>query len=109
MSITGYRLGEGLVEHMDRVAGPQKMVGTGIFSKKKTPYRVFPAAGDPKDRRRQTVPPLRLRPTSVMRSIRPSPQGRLKTLARLATTSERHALALLPRCSPPAPTPSSHR
>jgi hypothetical protein len=32
MSITGYQLGEGLVEHMDRVAGPQKMVGTGIFS-----------------------------------------------------------------------------
>jgi hypothetical protein len=34
MSITGYRLGEGLVEHKDRVAGPQEMVGTGIFSQK---------------------------------------------------------------------------
>jgi hypothetical protein len=34
LSITGYILGKGLVEHMDRVAGPQKMVGTGIFSKK---------------------------------------------------------------------------
>jgi hypothetical protein len=38
MSITGYRMGEGLVEHMDRVAVPQKMVGTGIFSKT-PPYR----------------------------------------------------------------------
>jgi hypothetical protein len=29
----GYRLGEGWVRHMDRVAAPQKMVGAGIFSK----------------------------------------------------------------------------
>jgi hypothetical protein len=62
---------------MDRVAGPQKMVGTGIFSKS-PPYRAFPAAGDPKHRRRQTVPLLRLRPTSVMRSIKPRPHGNLK-------------------------------
>jgi hypothetical protein len=62
---------------MDRVAGPQKMVGTGIFSNS-PPYRVFPAAGDPKDRRRQTVPLFRLRPTSVLRSIKPRPQGDLK-------------------------------
>jgi hypothetical protein len=34
MSITGYQLGEGLVEHMDRVAVPRKIVGTGIFSPK---------------------------------------------------------------------------
>jgi hypothetical protein len=62
---------------MDRVAGPRKMVGTGIFSKN-PPYRAFPAAGDRKDRRRQTVPRLRLRPSSVMRCIMPRPQGDLK-------------------------------
>jgi hypothetical protein len=61
---------------MDRVVGPQNMVGTGIFSRN-PPYRAFPAAGDPRDRRRQTVPPLRLRP-SVLRSIRPRPHGDLK-------------------------------
>jgi hypothetical protein len=72
-------------------------------------YRVFPAACDPKDRRRQTVPLLRLRPTSIMRSIRPHPHGRPKALAGLATASERRALALLPSCPPPAPTPSSVR
>jgi hypothetical protein len=44
-----------------------------------------------------------------MRSFGPRPQGRLKTLAGLATASERRALALLPTCPPPAPTPSSHR
>jgi hypothetical protein len=64
MSITGYRLGEGLVEHMDRVAAPFKMVGTGIFSKNPM-HRAFPAAGDLKDPRRQTVPLLRLRPSSI--------------------------------------------
>jgi hypothetical protein len=32
LSITGYRLGEGLVEHRDRVSGPQKTAGTEIFS-----------------------------------------------------------------------------
>jgi hypothetical protein len=31
LGISGYRLGEGLVENMDRVAAPPKMVGTGIF------------------------------------------------------------------------------
>jgi hypothetical protein len=69
--------------------------GYGNFSKN-PPYRVFPAAGDPKDRRRHTVPLLRLRPTSVLRSIRPRPQERPKALAGLATASERRALALLP-------------
>jgi hypothetical protein len=109
MSITGYRLGEGWVGHMDRVAEPQKMLGTGIYFQKKPSYRGFLAAGHPEDRRRQTVPLLRLRPTSVLRSFSPRPQGRLKTLARLAAASERRALALLPSCPPPAPTPSSHR
>jgi hypothetical protein len=55
------------------------------------------------------VPLLRLRPTSVLRSIRPRPHGRLKALAGLATASERRALALLPSCPPPVPTPSSLR
>jgi hypothetical protein len=44
MSITGYRLGEGLVEHTGRVAVPQKMVGTGIFSQK-PPVPVFSGGG----------------------------------------------------------------
>jgi hypothetical protein len=65
--------------------------------------------GDPKDRRRQTVPLLRLRPTSALRSFEPRLQGRLKTLAGLAAASERRALALLPICPLPPPTPSSHR
>jgi hypothetical protein len=68
--------------------------GYGNISTKEAAYRVLPAAGDPKDRRRQTVPLRRLRPTSVLRSIRPRPQGRLKTVAWLANASERHALAL---------------
>jgi hypothetical protein len=62
---------------MDRVAGPQKMVGTGIFSNI-PPCRAFPAAGDRKDRRRQTVPLLRPRPNSVLRCIMPRPQGDLQ-------------------------------
>jgi hypothetical protein len=66
-----------LEEHMDRVAVPQKMVGTGIFPKIPL-YWAFPATVDPKDRRRQTVPLLRLRPTSVLRSFRPCPEGDLK-------------------------------
>jgi hypothetical protein len=82
--------------------------GHGNFSKE-PPYHAFPAAGDPKDRRRQTVPLLRLRPTSIMRSIRPRLQGRLKALEGLATASERRALALLPICPPLVPTPSSLR
>jgi hypothetical protein len=65
LSITGYRLGEGLVEHMDRVAAPRKMVGTIVFSKK-PPYRAFTAADDHEDLRRQTVPLLRLRPSSKL-------------------------------------------
>jgi hypothetical protein len=100
MSITGYRLWEGLVEHMDRVPVPQKMVGTGIFFQN-PPYRVFQAADDHEDLRRQTMPLLRLRPSSIMRSLEPRPQV-------LATASERRALPLLPRCPPliqhPRPT-----
>jgi hypothetical protein len=64
------------------------MVSTGLFPKT-PPYRVFPAAVDPKDLRRKTVPLLRPRPTSVLRSFRPRPRGRLKTIAWLATASER--------------------
>jgi hypothetical protein len=56
-----------------------------------------------------SVPLLRPRPTSVLRSFRPRPHGRLKTVAGLAAASERRALALLPGCPPPAPTPSSYR
>jgi hypothetical protein len=73
--ITGYILGEGLVEHKDRVAVPQKMVGTGIFFSKNPPYRVFSAADDHEDLRRMTVPLFRLRPSSIMRSFEPRPQG----------------------------------
>jgi hypothetical protein len=51
----------------------------------------------------------RLRPTAVLHSFGPRPQGRLKTVGGLAIASERRALALLPSCPPPAPTPSSHR
>jgi hypothetical protein len=58
---------------MDRVAVPQKMVGTGLF------VRVFPVADVREDLRRQTVPLLRLRPSSIMRSFEPRPQGRRKT------------------------------
>jgi hypothetical protein len=72
MSIIGYRLGEGWVGHMDRAAAPQKMLGTGIFSKT-PPYRVIPAADDFKDRRRKTVPLLRLRPSSILRSHQSRP------------------------------------
>jgi hypothetical protein len=49
-----------------------------VYVPKNPPYRVSPAAGDPKDRRHQTVPLLRLRPTSVMRSFGPRHQRRLK-------------------------------
>jgi hypothetical protein len=83
--------------------------GYGNIFPKNPPYRVFPAAGDPMDRRRQTARLLRLRPTSVLRSFQPRPHGRLKTLAGRAVARERRALALLPSCPPPAPTPSSHR
>jgi hypothetical protein len=76
MSITGYRLGEGLVEQRDGVAAPQKMVGTELFSKN-PPYRASPAANDPENLRRQTVPLLRLRPSSIMRSFEPRPQGEI--------------------------------
>jgi hypothetical protein len=72
--MTGYRLGEGWVGHMDRVAAPQKVLSTGFFSKG-PPNRDFPVADDPKDLRRQTVPLLRLRPSSIMRSLQASPPG----------------------------------
>jgi hypothetical protein len=108
LSITGYRLREGWVGHMDRVAAPQKVLGTGIFSKN-PPYRVFPAADDPKDLRYQIVPLLRLRPSSILRSLQSPPQGRLKNLTGLSATSELHTLVLHPGCPPPTPTPSSHR
>jgi hypothetical protein len=49
-----------------------------VYVNKNPPYRVSPAACDPKDRRRHTVPLLRLRPTSVLRSFGPRPHGRLK-------------------------------
>jgi hypothetical protein len=42
--IIGYRLGKGLEEHRDRVAGPQRMVGTGIFPQK-TPVPGFSGGG----------------------------------------------------------------
>jgi hypothetical protein len=78
VSITGYRLGEGLVEQRDRVAVPQKMWLRDYFSEK-PPYQVLPAVDDLEDLRRQTVPLLRLRPSSIMRSFEPRPQGRRKT------------------------------
>jgi hypothetical protein len=68
MSLTGYRLGERLVGNKDRVAAPQKMLGTGIFSKSPA-HRIFPAADDPHDLRRQTVPLLRLRPSAILCSF----------------------------------------
>jgi hypothetical protein len=34
MSMTGSRLGEGLVEHADRAATPQKMLSTEILIRK---------------------------------------------------------------------------
>jgi hypothetical protein len=92
---------------MDRVAAPQKVLGTGIFSKN-PPYRVFPAADDPKDLRRHIVPLLRLRPSSILRSLQSPPQGRHE-LTWLSGASELHTLLLLPGCPPLAPTPSSHR
>jgi hypothetical protein len=106
--ITGYRLGEGFVEHKDRVAVSQKMVGTGIFYPK-TPRTGFfrlrmilrTSAARP-CRSSGCDPP----PSSVASSL--APKGDLK-LAGLAIASERRALALLPNCPPVAPTPSSHR
>jgi hypothetical protein len=92
---------------MDRVAAPQKVLGTGIFSKN-PPYRVFPAADDPKDLRRQTVPLLRLRPSSILRSLQSPPKGRHE-LTGLSATSELHTLVLLGGCPPPTAIPPSHR
>jgi hypothetical protein len=104
MSTTGYRLGEGWVGHMDRVAAPQKMLGTGIFSKN-------PRTGffwRQMSLRRQSVPLLRLRPSSLLRSLQTPPHGRHK-LTRLSAASELYTMMLLPGCPPPDPTPSSHR
>jgi hypothetical protein len=92
---------------MDRVAGPQKMVGTGNFPK--TPRTGF-------FRRRMILRISAARPCRSSGCDPPPscvasglvPRGDLK-LAGLATASERRALALLPNCPPPAPTPLSHR
>jgi hypothetical protein len=84
-----------------------KVLGTGIFTKN-PPYCLFPAADDPKDLRRQTVPLLRLRPSSILRILQSPPQGRHK-LTEMSASSELHTMVLLPGCPPPSPTPSSHR
>jgi hypothetical protein len=90
MSITVYRLGEGWGGHMDRVAAPQKVLGIGIFSKN-PPYRVFPA-DDPKDLRRQTVPLLMMRPSSILRSLQSPPMGGLNS------QGCRQLASSIPRC-----------
>jgi hypothetical protein len=77
---------------MDRVAVPQKMLGTGIYFQKPPVPGFFPAAVDPKDRRCKTVPLLRPRPTSFLRSFKPLPHSRLKAITGLAAASERRAL-----------------
>jgi hypothetical protein len=106
MSITGYRLGEGWVGHMDRVAEPQKMLGTGIFFKS-PPTGFF---------RQRSI--LRIAAARPCRSSGCDPPlscvalglaSRIKTLAGSEGASERRSLALLPSCPPRAPTPSSHR
>jgi hypothetical protein len=53
------------------------------------PYRVFPAAVDHVDLRRQTVSLLLLRPSSGMRSFSPLSQGRLEyqRVGRLSTNA----------------------
>jgi hypothetical protein len=65
LSTVGCRLGEGLVEHMDRVAAPHKMVSKQICIQQ-PPYRAFMAADDHEDPRRQTVSLLQLRLASIM-------------------------------------------
>jgi hypothetical protein len=80
MSMTGYRLGEGVIEHMDRVAVPHKMSGAEI-SIRKYFVPVFPAAGDHEDRHLKTVPLLRLRPSSgLLRVVSPSRRRSVHTL-----------------------------
>jgi hypothetical protein len=91
-------------EHKDRVAGPQKMVGTEFSPK--TPRTGF-------FRRRMILMTSAARPcrssgcdpppSCVASSLAP---GGIK-LKGLSTASEGRALALLPSCPPPAPTPSS--
>jgi hypothetical protein len=67
MSITGYRLEEGLVGNMDRVAAPQDVGHGNTFQN--PPYQVCSAADDPQDLRRQIVPLLRLRPSAILCSF----------------------------------------
>jgi hypothetical protein len=62
----------------ERVAAPQKMVGTEICIRKPS-VPVFLVAVDLVDLRRQIASLLRLRPSSGLRSFSPRPQGRLKT------------------------------
>jgi hypothetical protein len=92
---------------MDRLAAPQNMLGSGIFSKN-PPYRVIPAADDPKDLRRQTVTLPRLRLSSIMRSLQSPPQGMHK-LTGLSPASELHTVVMLLGYPPTTLTPSSHR
>jgi hypothetical protein len=80
---------------MDRVAAPQKMLDTGIVSNN-PPYRVFPAADDPKDLRRHTVSLLRLRPSSNLRNLQSRPLGTHKLIIGLSAASERHTMVMLP-------------
>jgi hypothetical protein len=95
MSIIGYRQGEGLVEHADRVAAPQNMLGTEMFIRK--PYVPdFLGGVCPEDLRRDTVSLLRLRPSSGMRSLPLRPKGRIET----HVVGRLQANALLWRCFP---------
>ena len=105
------RRGGSLVSALHLCCSPTSLTpGTDIsLISKKPSVHGFPAADDPPDLRRLTVPLLRLRPASVLRIFGPLPQGRPKGFAGLAAANERRALALRPSCPPPAPTPSSHR
>jgi hypothetical protein len=85
-----------------------KDVGYGDNIFQKPSYWIFPVADDPKDRCRETVSLLRLRPTSILRNLRSPPHGKHK-LAWLSTSSELHTMVLLPGCPPQAPTPSTNR
>jgi hypothetical protein len=107
LSITGYRLGEGLVGHMDRVAGIKRWWVREYF---------------PRTPRTRFFRRWRISRTSVVGSCRSSgcdrppsyvafnhpPPGRHK-LKGVSAPSELHILGLLPGCPPPTPTPSSLR
>jgi hypothetical protein len=102
MSITPHRLGEGWVEHMDRVAAPQNMVGTEVLIRKPSIPFFSPAAVDPVDPRRKTVSLLRLRPSTGLRSLsqsRLAPTGD-SSPSMLVGVSECPAQALFPNCPP---------